>query len=229
MRKLGLLGGMSFEGTINYYRYINEAVRDTLGGQRSADIVMRSIDFEQIVQMQKAAQWKEAGRFLAKAARELEDGGADCVLMCCVTMYIVSDAIEQALSVPFINIIDVTAERLKAAGCRRPLLLATRYTMEEGFYQARAQRHGIDVIVPDEAGRSATHGIIFEELCQGKVLDSSRDLLIDLIERAKADGADAVIFGCTEIGMILDPDALPLPGFDSTTIHADAAVEFALR
>ena len=228
MRKLGLLGGMSFEGSINYYRHINEAVRDRLGGQSSADILLRSIDFEQIVQMQKAARWEEAGRFLADAAKGLEDGGAECVLMCCVTMYLVGDAIESALSVPFINIIDVTAERLKAAGCRRPLLLATRYTMEEGFYQARAQRHGIDVIVPDDEARVEMHRIIFEELTQGKVIDTSRNRLIGLIEAAKADGADAVIFGCTEIGMILDPDALPLPGFDSTTIHADAAVAFAL-
>lgn len=228
MRKLGLLGGMSFEGSINYYRHINEAVRGRLGGQSSADILLRSIDFEQIVQMQKGARWEEAGRFLADAAKGLEDGGAQCVLMCCVTMYIVGDAIENALTVPFINIIDVTADRLKAAGCRRPLLLATRYTMEEGFYQERAQRHGIEVIVPDYAGRAEMHRIIFEELTQGKVIDSSRHRLIGLIETAKADGADAVIFGCTEIGMILDPDALPLPGFDSTTIHADAAVAFAL-
>ena len=228
MRRIGLLGGMSFEGSASYYRHINEAVRARLGGQSSADILLRSVNFEDIVQLQLAARWDDAGRYLAEAARGLEDGGADCVLMCCVTMHIVSDAIENGLSVPFINIIDVTADRLKSAGRRRPLLIATRYSMEDGFYQAQAARHGIDVVVPDDKGRAAIHDIIFNELCQGKVLDRSRTALIELIEAAKTAGADSVILGCTEIGLILDPSDLPLPGFDSAAIHADAAVAFAL-
>lgn len=228
MRIIGLLGGMSFEGSATYYRLINEAVRDRLGGLNSADLVMRSVNFDEIVAMQKSGRWDDAGRFLGDAAAGLERAGAECILICAVTMHLVADAVEAAVGVPFLHIIDVTAKRLLAAGCRKPLLLATRYTMEDGFYQRRMAAHGIEVTVPDATGRNTTHAIIFDELCQGKVLDSSRATLIDLIETAKAAGADSVIFGCTEIGLILDPAALPLPGFDSTVIHAETAVEFAL-
>ncbi len=228
MRLVGLLGGMSFEGSATYYRLINEAVRARCGGLSSADIVMRSVNFDTIVQMQKSGRWDDAGRYLADAAAGLERAGAECILICAVTMHLVADAVERSVAVPFIHIIDETATSLRAAGCCRPLLIATRYTMENGFYQTRMQRHGIDVLVPNAAGRTATHDIIFDELCQGKILDASRTILIDLVEQAKSEGADSVIFGCTEIGLILDPLRLPLPGFDSTVIHAQAAVDFAL-
>ncbi|GGF61676.1 aspartate racemase [Azorhizobium oxalatiphilum] len=228
MRKLGLIAGMSFESSVIYYRKINEAVRDRLGGNHSADILMRSVDFQLIVDMQKAGRWDEAGRYLADAARGLEQAGAESVLICAVTMHLVAPAVAAAVSVPLIHVIDATAERLKAAGCRRPLLLATRYTMEQGFYQARMAGHGIEVMVPDEAGRTLTHDIIFNELCAGKVLDASREVLVGLIGAAQAEGADSLILGCTELGMILDPDALALPGFDSADIHVEAAVAFAL-
>ena len=226
--RVGLLGGMSFEGSATYYRLINEAVRARCGGLSSADIVMRSVNFDTIVQMQKSGRWDDAGRYLADAAAGLERAGAECILICAVTMHLVADAVERSVAVPFIHIIDETATSLRAAGCCRPLLIATRYTMENGFYQTRMQRHGIDVLVPNAAGRTATHDIIFDELCQGKILDASRTILIDLVEQAKSEGADSVIFGCTEIGLILDPLRLPLPGFDSTVIHAQAAVDFAL-
>ncbi|RVU07022.1 aspartate/glutamate racemase family protein [Novosphingobium umbonatum] len=229
MRTIGLLGGMSFEGSATYYRLINEGVRDRLGGLNSADSVMRSVNFDTIVAMQKSGRWSDAGDYLANAALGLERAGADCVMICAVTMHLVADAVEAAVSVPFIHIIDETAHQLLAKGKRKPLLIATRYTMENGFYQDRMARHGIDVIVPDDAGRIATHDIIFNELCQGKILDVSRSALIDLVKTAKEHGADSVIFGCTEIGLILDVDALPLPGFDSTVIHAEAAIAFALR
>ena len=228
MRTIGLLGGMSFEGSATYYRLINEAVRERLGGLNSADSVMRSVNFNHIVEMQKSGRWADAGEYLADAAKGLEWAGAECVLICAVTMHLVADAVEQAIDVPFIHIVDETALRLKAAGHNKPLLIATRYTMENGFYPTRMERHGIDVMVPDEEGRAAVHAIIFEELCQGKIIDASRDALVTLIEMAKAEGADSVIFGCTEIGLILNPDHLPLPGYDSTTIHAEAAVAFAL-
>lgn len=149
-------------------------------------------------------------------------------MICAVTMHLVADTVAHAVGLPFIHIVDETAKRLKAAGCSKPLLLATRYTMENGFYPARMKSHGIDVSVPDEEGRTLTHHIIFEELSVGKVLEASREALVTLIDKAKAQGADSVIFGCTEICMILDTDKLPLPGFDSTAIHVDAAVEFAL-
>ncbi len=228
MRKIGLVGGMSFEGTAVYYRKINEAIRERLGGLHSAEVLMHSVDFQTIVDMQKTDRWADAGQYLASAARGIEGAGADCVMICAVTMHLVADAVEAAVRVPFIHIVDETAKQLKTAGCRKPLLLATRYTMENGFYPARMKRHDIEVMVPDAQGRARVHGIIFDELCVGKVLDHSREALVALIQHAKAAGADSVIFGCTEICLILDPDALPLPGFDSTAIHVNAAVEFAL-
>lgn len=229
MRRIGLLGGMSFESSAIYYRPINEAVRERLGGWRSADILMRSVDFQEVVDMQRSGRWDDAGRYLAEAARELEAAGAECIVVCTNTMHLVAPAIAAAVGVPLLHVIDITAERLKAAGRRRPLLLATRYTMEQGFYQTRMERHGIDVMIPGPEGRKRAHDIIFDELCAGKILDLSRDALIDLVAHAKADGADSLIFGCTEIAMILDPDSTPLPGFDSTAIHAAAAVDFALN
>ena len=229
MRMIGLLGGMSFEGSATYYRLINEAVRDRLGGLNSADAVMRSVNFNTIADMQKSGRWDDAGSYLAGAARGLEQAGAECILICAVTMHLVADAVEEAVNVPFLHIVDETARVLLDKGFRKPLLIATRYTMESGFYQARMERHGIEVTVPDEPGRIATHAIIFDELCQGKIREESRAAFVGLIENAKAAGADSVIFGCTEIGLILDPAALPLPGFDSTVIHADAAVRFALE
>lgn len=228
MRTIGLVGGMSFEGSATYYRLINEAVRARLGGLNSADSIMRSVNFDEIVTMQKSGRWDDAGRYLADAARGLERGGAECVLICAVTMHLVADAVEAAVGVPFIHVVDETAKSLTAAGYRKPLLLATRYTMENGFYQARMARHGIEVTLPNDAGRTAVHTIIFDELCQGRILETSREALINLIDAAKVGGADSVIFGCTEIGLILDPSALPLSGFDSTVIHAAAAVDFAL-
>lgn len=228
MRRIGLIGGMSFEGSAVYYRMLNEAVRERLGGLHSADVLLHSVDFQQIVDLQKAGRWDDAARYLSGVGRGLEAAGADCVMICAVTMHLVADAVEASVDVPLINIIDETASRLRAAGAIRPLLLATRYTMEHGFYTERMKRHGIDVMVPDADGRTLTHNIIFDELCAGKVLDSSREALMKLVEKAKSDGADAVILGCTEICLILDPDQLPLPGLDSTRIHVEAAAEFSL-
>lgn len=228
MRKIGLIGGMSFESSAVYYRMVNEAVRERLGALHSAEVLMHSVDFQKIVDLQKAGLWNEAAQRLSDVARGLANAGADCVLICTNTMHLIADAVEASVGVPLINIIDETALRLKAAGSRRPLLLATRYTMEHGFYAERMRRHGIEVMVPDAIGRTLTHDVIFDELCAGKILGHSRDALIALIEQAKADGADAVILGCTEICLILDSARLPLPGFDSTAIHAEAAVEFAL-
>lgn len=228
MRRIGLIGGMSFEATAIYYRKINEAVRDRLGGFHSADLVLGSVNFQAVVDLQRSARWDDAGRHLGALAKDLEGAGAQCVLICAVTMHLVAPAVEGALGVPLIHVIDETAARLKAAGCTRPLLIATRYTMENGFYQDCMARHGIEVMVPDAEGRTATHNIIFEELCAGIVKDGSRDVLLALVETAKAQGADSLIFGCTEICMILDVETSPLPAFDSTQIHAEAAVAFAL-
>lgn len=228
MRKIGLIGGMSFEGSAVYYRQINEQVRDRLGDLHSAELLLYSVDFQKIVDMQKAGQWDAAGAYLAGIGKRLEAAGAEAMLICAVTMHLVAPQIEAALTVPFLHIVDATAKRLRAAGLQRPLLLATRYTMENGFYPERMKRHGIKVMVPDAEGRKITHDIIFDELCAGKILDSSRQRLVALIETAKANGADSVIFGCTEICLILQTDNLPLPGFDSTAIHTETAVDFVL-
>ncbi|RJG22231.1 aspartate/glutamate racemase family protein [Massilia cavernae] len=228
LKKIGLIGGMSFEGTAVYYRKVNEAVNRHLGELNSAEILLDSVNFQDIVALQKSNRWAEAGARLAQAARNLKAGGAECVMICAVTMHLVADAVEAATDLPFIHIVDEAAKRLKAAGCSKPLLIATRYTMENGFYSARMKPHGIHVMVPDADDRTRVHNIIFDELSVGKVLDSSRDVLVSLIEKARAQGADSVIFGCTEICMILETDKLPLPGFDSTAIHVEAAVEFSL-
>ncbi len=229
MKTIGLIGGMSFESSLVYYRQVNEAVRSRLGGLASAEVLMHSVNFEEIVTLQKAGRWDLAAKRLADVAAGLQQAGAGCVLICTNTMHMVADEVESRLTVPLINIIDETAHALKAGGAKRPLLLATRYTMEQPFYAERMKRHGIEIMVPDAEGRTATHNIIFDELCAGRVLDHSRKTLVEIIENAKAGGADSVILGCTEICLILDPAALPLAGYDSTTIHAEAAVNFALQ
>ncbi|MBD9372829.1 aspartate/glutamate racemase family protein [Rhizobium sp. ARZ01] len=228
MKTIGLIGGMSFESTAVYYRMINEAVRERRGALHSAEIVLHSVDFQGIVDLQKAGRWDLAGERLGAVAKGLENAGATCALICTNTMHLVADAVQAAIEVPVINIIDETARALKAAGKERPLLLATRYTMEQGFYAERMADRGITIIVPDADDRTTVHDVIFQELCAGKVLDSSRDKLLAIVEKAKLAGADSVILGCTEICLILDPAVLPLPGFDSTAIHAEAAVDFAL-
>ena len=228
MRTIGLIGGMSFESTAVYYQMINEAVRTRLGGLHSAKLVMHSVDFQAIVDLQKAGRWDAAAAHLGKAAEGLERAGADCVLICTNTMHLVADEVAAAVKIPLLTIIDETARALSAAGVRRPLLLATRYTMEQGFYARRMAAHGLALTTPGEAGRGIVHDVIFDELCAGVVRDESRAAFLDLIAEAKAEGCDAVILGCTEICLLLDPNALPLPGFDSTAIHAAAAVDFAL-
>ncbi len=229
MRMIGLIGGMSWESTAVYYRRMNEQVRARLGGLHSADVVMRSVDFAGIVGLQQADAWDEAANVLAKIGRDLRDAGAACLLICTNTMHKLADSVQSAVDVPLLHIVDVTAEALKAAGMKRPLLLATRYTMEQDFYLSRLRdRHGIDAIVPAAADRTIVHNVIFEELCQGLIRAESRQRYIDIVARGQAAGADSVILGCTEIGLLLDPQSTGLPTFDSTLLHADAAVQFAL-
>lgn len=228
MRTIGLIGGMSFESSAVYYRLINEMVRERCGGLSSAELLMHSVNFEDIVTLQKAGDWPSAGVRLGDVALRLQNAGADCVLICSNTMHLVADDVSSRVDIPLIHIIDETAKALDAAHRRRPLLLATRYTMEHGFYTERMKRRGMDMLVPDAADRTVVHDIIFNELCAGKILDSSRRTLHAIIEKARDNGADSIILGCTEICLILDPDHLPLQGFDTTEIHARAAVDFAL-
>ena len=229
MRKIGLIGGMSWESTAVYYRLINTLVRERLGGLRSAEIVLRSIDFERVVALQRTGNWTGAGALLDDVADDLVRAGADSVLICTNTMHLVADHVASRPGVRLIHIVDETAAAVRAADCRRPLLLATAYTMEHGFYADRMAVHGVRVRVPDAAGRAAVHGVIFDELCQGVVRPESRTLLMEVVADGLRAGADSVILGCTEICLLLDPDALGCPGFDSTAIHARAAVDDSLR
>jgi len=230
MRMIGLIGGMSWESTAVYYRRINEQVRGRLGGLHSADVVMRSVDFAGIVGLQQQGRWDEAAGVLAAIAGNLQSAGAACLLICTNTRHKLADEVQGAVDVPLLHIVDVTADALKATSAKRPLLLATRYTMEEDFYRARLhERHGIGAIVPGESDRAIVHDIIFNELCRGVVRESSRRHYMDIIARGRAAGADSVILGCTEIGLLIGPEHIDLPVFDSTLLHADAAVAFALR
>lgn len=228
MKTIGLIGGMSWESTATYYRYINEAVRGKLGGLASAEVILNSLDFSNVVALQQADRWDDAGILLGTAGAGLAKAGADCVLICTNTMHLVADKVARMAGVPLIDIIDETAAVLKADGRKQPLLLATRYTMEHGFYSHRMAAHGISVQVPDADDRAAVHEVIFNELCQGIVSGASRERLECIVEAAAKNGADSVILGCTEIQLLLEADGLALPGYDSTVIHAEAAVRFAL-
>ncbi len=233
MRTIGLIGGMSWESTAVYYRLLNEAVRERLGGLHSADILMRSLDFAAVVARQQAGDWDGAATLLGEAGAGLARAGAEAVLICTNTMHLVAPQVAERVAAArpgarLLHIVDETAHALRAGGVRRPLLLATRYTMEHGFYAERMRTHGIEPLVPDATDRGTVHDVIFEELCRGVVRDASRARLMDVVARGLDTGADAVILGCTEICLLLDPDALPCPGFDSTAIHARAATDFAL-
>jgi aspartate racemase len=203
-------------------------VRNALGGIASAEVLLHSVNFAEIVGYQKAGRWDLAEKRLADCASGLEAAGAECILICTNTMHLVADGVAARLSIPLLNIIDETASAIKGAGYSRPLLLATRYTMEHGFYAERMRRHGLEPMTPEAEDRTLVHDIIFEELCAGTVKDASRQAYLAIIDKAKRAGADCVILGCTEICLLLDPDTLALPGFDSTTLHARAAVDFAL-
>ena len=227
-RIIGLIGGMSWESTATYYREINELVRARRGGLASADLLLRSVDFEAIVALQKAGRWDLAEAALAEAASGLVRAGAGCILICTNTMHLVADGVARAASVPLIHIVDVVGQELVAAGKKRPLLLATRYTMEQTFYRDRLRaRFGLEAIVPEATDRGAVHDIIFDELCCGVVRSESRQRYVDVIEAAAAEGADSVILGCTEIGLLIHQTDSNLPVFDSTKLHARAAVDFS--
>lgn len=229
MRVIGLIGGMSWESTAVYYRLLNEGVRDRLGGLHSADLLLRSFDFDEIAAMQSAGDWARAGETLAHAARGLEAAGACCILICTNTMHKVADAVTAAIDIPLLHIADPTAKAIKARGLKRPLLLATRYTMEQDFYRGRlATAHGLDPITPDAADRAVVHDVIYNELCRGVISAPSKAAYLAIVETARRAGADSVIFGCTEIGLLLSQDDLIEPAFDTTALHAAAAIDFAL-
>jgi len=228
MRTIGLLGGMSWESTALYYRRINEAVRDALGGLHSAKIAMRSVDFAEIEAMQRAGDWDAAGAALADEARYLEAAGADAIVLCTNTMHQVAPAIEAATSLPLLHLADATARRVRAAGATPVGLLGTRFTMERAFYRDRLEAHDLTVLVPDEDDRALVHEVIYGELVRGVVRDASRRAVADVVDRLAARGARGVIEGCTEITMLELGAYVDLPRFDTTAIHAEDAAAWAL-
>lgn len=228
MKTIGLIGGLSWESTAIYYRLLNETVRRRFGGLHSAKLLLWSFDFAEIEALQAAGEWAAATEMMADAARRLERAGADCLVICSNTMHRMAREVEAATALPLIHIADATAAAIKASPSRRPLLLATRYTMEQPFYKARlAERHGIAALIPDDAGRTIVHRIIYEELCRGIVRPESKAAYLEVVARGRAQGADGVIFGCTEVGMIIAPADFDIPVFDTTLLHAEAAIAFA--
>lgn len=229
MKTLGLMGGMSWESTVPYYRLINEGIKARLGGLHSARLVLYSVDFAEIEQLQSAGRWAEAGRMLAQAAQALQAAGAQGLVLCTNTMHMVADAIASAVDLPLIHIADATAQAVQLAGLQRVGLLGTRFTMEQDFYKARLQKaFGLEVLVPDPAGRDEVHRIIYQELCLGQVHDASRDVYRRVMNELAAQGAQGIILGCTEIGLLVDANDSPVPLFDTTALHAQAAVDWML-
>jgi len=228
MKRIGLLGGMSWESTALYYRLLNEGVAARLGGLHSADCVLVSVDFAAIAELQAAGRWDEAGRVLADEARRLEAAGAEVLLVCSNTMHKVAAQVEAAVDIPLLHIADTTAAAAEGAGLSRVALLATAYTMEQSFLRDRLTAHGLEVVVPDAAGRALVHRVIYEELCRGVVDDTSRRRVSGVIAGLVADGADGVILGCTEIELLIGPDDSPVPVLPTTRIHATAALDVAL-
>ena len=229
MKTIGLIGGMSWESTVPYYRLVNETVRERLGGLHSARIVLHSVEFSEIEEMQRAGAWDDAGRLLAGVARSLESAGADVLVLCTNTMHKVAPAIESAVSIPFIHIADPTAQAIHAAGFTRVGLLGTRFTMEQDFYRDRLESlHGIEVLVPDASDRDTVHRVIYDQLCLGVIDDDSRREYRAIVGRLVDAGAQAVILGCTEIGLLIGQDDSAVPMFDTTVLHARAAAEWAL-
>lgn len=228
MRTIGLIGGMSWESSAEYYRLINQQVRDRLGPLRSATLLMYSVDFGPVEQAQHAGRWEDAAAILVDAARRLEAGGAECVVLCTNTMHLVAEQIQAAVSVPFLHIADPAGHAAVEAGALTVGLLGTAFTMERDFLKNRLAAQGLQVLVPDEAERQAVHRIIYEELCVGVISEASRKVYQQVIESLAARGAQAIILGCTEISLLIKPEHSALPLFDTTGLHAQAAVAFAL-
>ena len=229
MKTIGLLGGMSWESTIPYYRLINEGVKQRLGGLHSASLILYSVDFHEIEAYQASGEWDKAGEMLAQAAVGLERAGAEGIVLCTNTMHKVASHIEARCSLPFLHIADATGRAITNAGMKRVALLGTRYTMEQDFYRGRLRSpFDIECIVPEEADRVRINQIIFEELCLGTFSDASRQYYLSVMDKLAKQGAEGVIFGCTEIGLLVPADESPIPVFDTTAIHAADAVEFML-
>jgi aspartate racemase len=230
MKIIGLIGGMSWESSIEYYRIVNETTKAKLGGLHSAKCIMISVDFAEVEILQRQGKWEEAAQLLIDAARNLEKAGADFVVLCTNTMHKVADELQASINIPLLHIADATAQKVVSAGIHKIGLLGTRFTMEEDFYKGRlSMKHGLTVIVPDAKEREIVHQVIYDELVIGNVRQQSRDQYIRIIEHMVDQGAEGIILGCTEIGTLIHQQDCHTPLFDTTRIHAEAAVEYALK
>lgn len=229
MKIIGLIGGMSWESSIEYYRIINQEVRSALGGVHSAKSVMVSLDFGEIEELQMKGNWEEATRIMIQSAREVEKAGADFLLICTNTMHLMADEVQAGISIPLLHIADATAQAVKDQGLKSIGLLGTRFTMEEDFYRGRLEKaHQLKVIVPDQAGRELVHNVIYDELVQGLIKDDSRQSYREVIQNLVKEGAEGIVLGCTEIGLLVKKEDLAVPVFDTMEIHALVAVDAAL-
>ena len=229
MKVIGLIGGMSWESSAEYYRILNEEMKTRLGGFHSAKCVMVSVDFQEVETLQQRGSWDQAAHLLANAAVSAEKAGAQSLLLCTNTMHRVADQIQEAVNIPFIHIADATAERVVENGISQVGLLGTRYTMEGEFYTDRLRNnYGLNVMIPDDSGREFVHDVIYEELCHGRILDQSRRRFVSIIEELTAQGAEGIILGCTEIPLLIQARDTQVPLFDTTRIHAEKAVAFSL-
>jgi amino-acid racemase len=229
MKRIGLLGGMSWESSAEYYRFVNEAVRNRLGGLHSADCLLRSVDFAGVEELQRTGRWNEAGQLLTAEAQALVAGGAELLVLCTNTMHRVADQIAAAVEIPFVHIADTTADAVRAAGPSTVGLLATAYTMEQDFYVGRLERtHGLALVVPNAEDRRLVHDVIYQELCLGVVKDESRRAYRRVIGDLVGRGAEGILLGCTEIDLLIGRDDAPVPVFDPTRLHAERAVDLAL-
>ncbi|EKO3418375.1 aspartate/glutamate racemase family protein [Vibrio fluvialis] len=229
MKTIGMIGGMSWESTLSYYKAINEGVKAELGGLNSAQICLYSVNFEPIEKLQHEGKWDETAQLLAQAAKSVEAGGADFLLICTNTMHKVAPEIEAQISIPILHIADATAKQLQQDGIERVGLLGTRFTMEQEFYKGRLQQQfGIDVLIPDAEQRQQVHRVIYEELCMGTIRPESRAQYVEIVEDLHRRGAQAVILGCTEIALLIQQHDTDVPLYDTTKIHAEQAVQLAL-
>lgn len=229
MLTIGLIGGMSWESTVPYYRIINESIRQKLGGWHSAKLVLVSVDFDEMQRLQHAGDWAAAAQVLVQAANALRLAGADFFLICTNTVHRVADDVQRVAGIPLLHVVDALAAEIKRSQVRKIGLLGTRFTMEQDFYRARLSANGVDAIIPNVADRNTVHRVIYEELCLGQVNDRARLAYREIIQRLIDDGAEGIVLGCTEIAMLIGQQDSPVPIFDTTEIHARAAVDYALK
>lgn len=230
MKTIGMLGGMSWESTSDYYRLINEGIKERLGGLHSSEIVLVSVDFHEIEILQHKGEWEKAGEILAGYAQRVEAGGADFLIICTNTMHKLANQVADAIQIPLLHIADATGEKIVAEGIQSVGLLGTSFTMEEPFYRQRlVDRFGLNVVIPDDADREIVHRVIYDELCLGKISESSKAAYLRVMDALVKKGVEAIILGCTEIGMLIGDEVLSVPLFDTTEIHAEAAVKLSLK